>query len=200
MSQDLTAPDQTFTIRSEDFRAGPFDEIDVKVLDLADLNGTYTLNIDGRAKLPLLGELTFKNLTALEMAGLIEDKLSRTYLQNPDVVVSLKPAYVEQVTIEGAVKSPGMFEARPGLTLLEAIALGGGATETANQRRAVVVRKIDGQRQMASFDLVAIREGETEDPPVYGNDLIIMDGSQVRNVFLDIVRTGPLLAAFRPIW
>ena len=196
----LKLPDQQLTTRSEDFRASPFDRIDIKVMDLPDLNGSYMLDIDGRTKIPMVGELNLKDMTALQIASLIEYHLSQTYLQNPDVVVSLEPAYVEQVTIEGAVKSPGMYEVRPGLTLLEAIALGGGASDTSNQRRAIVVRKVDGERQMAAFDLIDIREGKEPDPAVYGNDLIIMDGSQVRSVFLDIVRTGPLLAAFRPIW
>jgi polysaccharide biosynthesis/export protein len=196
----LPVPDNTFPVRSEDFRAGPLDAIEIKVLNLPDLDGTYTLNIEGRTKLPLLGDMDLLGLTALEIADLIEDKLSSTFLQSPDVVASLKPAYIEQVTVEGAVETPGTYDVRPGLTLLEAIALSGGAAEDANQRRAIIVRQVEGQRRMAAFDLVSIREGEAADPPIYGNDLIIMDGSKVRSAFLDIVRTGPLIAAFRPIW
>ncbi|HBQ49654.1 MAG TPA: transposase [Hyphomonas atlantica] len=199
-SYALPLPDNTFPVRSADFRAGPLDKIEIKVLDLPDLDGTYTLNIEGRTKLPLLGDMNLLGLTALEVAELIEVRLAESYLRSPDVVASLTPAYIEQVTVEGAVESPGTYDVRPGLTLLEAVALSGGAADDANQRRAVIVRRVDGQRLMATFDLVAIREGEAADPPIYGNDLIIMDGSMVRSAFLDIVRTGPLLAAFRPIW
>ncbi|AXE65056.1 hypothetical protein BBF93_13125 [Hyphomonas sp. CACIAM 19H1] len=197
---NLPPPDTTYTARTAEFRAGPFDEVQIRVRDMSDLNGTYYLNLDGRTKLPMLGDMDFAGKTSFEIATLIEERLSATYLQSPDVVVSLKPAFIEQVTVEGAIRKPGTYDAKPGLTLLETIALSGGASETANQRRAIIVRTIDGQRQMAAFDLIAIREGSAADPLIYGNDLIIVDGSRVRSVFLDIVRTSPIIAVFRPLF
>ena len=71
-------PDNTFPVRSADFRAGPLDKIEIKVLDLPDLDGNYTLNIEGRTKLPLLGDMNLLGLTALEVAELIEVRLAES--------------------------------------------------------------------------------------------------------------------------
>ncbi len=50
----------------------------------------------------------------------------------------------------------------------------------------------------AAFDLQAIRRAEAEDPPIYGNDIIIVDGSQARQMFRDLLSAIPLIGIFRP--
>jgi polysaccharide export outer membrane protein len=62
----------------------------------------------------------------------------------------------------------------------------------------VVFRTIKGQRMAAAFDLSAIRRAEAEDPMIYGNDIVVVDGSRGRALFRDIMTVFPLLAIFRP--
>ena len=82
------------------------------------------------------------------------------------------------------------------LTLLQAIALSGGPTDNADPRRVIIFRQIEGKRNAAGFDLRAIREGKAEDPVVYGNDIVVVDGSEARRRYGEFLRSVPLLALF----
>jgi polysaccharide export outer membrane protein len=68
------------------------------------------------------------------------------------VAVGVKSSTRRSVTVDGAVKSSGSYPVSGPLTLLQAIALSGGASEDANLRRVAVFRTVSGQRQAAAFD------------------------------------------------
>jgi polysaccharide export outer membrane protein len=48
----------------------------------------------------------------------------------------------------------------------------------------------------AAFDLTAIRRGEAEDPIIYGNDIVVVDGSRSRAALRDVLSALPLLGVF----
>jgi polysaccharide export outer membrane protein len=79
---------------------------------------------------------------------------------------------------------------------LQAVAISGGPTRGANTNRVVIFRSIDGKRMAAAFDLLKIRAGEGEDPAVFGNDVIVMDGSGLRATYDDFIRSIPLIGLF----
>ena len=83
-------------------------------------------------------------------------------------------------------------------TLMEAVARAGGATGSANMRRVLIFREIDGQRMVAAFDLAAIREAQAEDPEIFAQDIIIVDGSRTRQWYRDFLLTLPVIGLFRP--
>jgi polysaccharide biosynthesis/export protein len=82
--------------------------------------------------------------------------------------------------------------------LMRAVALAQGTSEDANPSRVYVFRTISGQRMAAAFDLRAIRRAEAEDPPIYGNDIVVVDGNRARSLFRDVIQTLPVLSLFRP--
>ena len=111
----------------------------------------------------------------------------------------MKSAAGHIVTVDGAVKRAGAFPVLGKMTLMQAVALAGGADEqTANMHRVAIFRTIDGQRQAAAFDLLSIQHGEMEDPPVYSGDVIIVDGSRIKDTQKKIFQAFPLLSIFRP--
>ena len=67
------------------------------------------------------------------------------------------------------------------------------------RRVRAVFRTIQGKRQAAAFDLVSIRRGEAQDPPVYPGDIIVVDGSSVKSMYKHILQSIPLLAIFGPL-
>jgi polysaccharide export outer membrane protein len=81
---------------------------------------------------------------------------------------------------------------------MQAVALSGGTSEDANVRRVAVFRTVSGQRQAAAFDLLAIRRGQAADPPVYPGDIIVVDGSTVKEAQKRILSNIPILSIFRP--
>jgi hypothetical protein len=64
--------------------------------------------------------------------------------------------------------------------------------------RAAFEGDIGGQRQAAAFDLTSIRRGEMADPPVYAGDIIVVDGSETKEMQRQILNTLPILNIFRP--
>lgn len=196
LRQELSVPDTTLPIQSTDVRIGPMDLIEISVFGAPDLDDSYQVDFEGKLKLPLIGSVHASGLTAAQLAANLETRLSERYLQNADVTVRIAESRKRFMTVDGSVKNPGMYPVEGQLTLMQAIALSGGATESANIRRVVVFRQIEGKRHAAAFDLRDIRRGEAEDPLVYANDIVVMDGSEARRTYGDIIRSAPLLTAF----
>ena len=193
---NLALPDRTAIAQTGDLRIGPMDLLKVSVFGVDELEGEYQVDTIGNLKMPLVGEISAKGYTAIEFSRKLEQRLGETYLQNPDVTVVILESSGEQITVEGSINKPGLYEVPGQLSLLQAIALSGGPTLSANERKVAIFRQVSGQRQVAVFDLKAIRKGEMPDPQVYGNDVIVVDGSQTRENYRDIIRAAPFLALF----
>lgn len=195
-SEPLAFPDTTTVTQSGDLRIGALDLINVRVFGVEELGGDFQVDHEGAVKLPLVGTVDAKGYTSLEFAELLEEKFGEAYLQDPDVTVTIEESLGRQVTIEGSVRKPGVYDVDGTITLLQAIALGGGTADDANPSRVIVFRQVQGERMAAGFNLTEIRRGETEDPQIYGNDIVVVDGSQARQTYGDLLRSVPLLALF----
>jgi len=189
----LPVPDTTFEVKPGDDLIQPLDVLDVSVFELDKIGGEFQVNLDGKFKMPLIGEVTAKGLTPFELAGYIERRLGEKYLQNPQVNVRVEESKAERITVDGSVKKPGQYTIRGTTTLLQAIALSGGAGENSNLSRVVVFREVGGERKAAAFDVKKIRTGEQKDPVLYGNDIVVVDGSDVQKGYRELIRAIPLL-------
>ena len=197
---DFGAPDApTLAPLEAGYRIAPMDTLSVKVFGMNDLTGDYQVDLRGNISMPLIGEVAAMNLTPTQLDDALTRKYGEKYLENPDVSVGIKQSAGRNVTVDGAVVKGGMYPVLGQLTLMQAVALAGGVDEeTANPRRVAIFRTIDGRRQAAAFDLVSIRRGEMEDPPVYSGDIVVVDGSSIKEAQKVIFRTFPLLNIFRP--
>ena len=195
----LAAPDApTITALEANYKIAPMDKLAIKVFKAEDLTGEYDVDLAGHISLPLIGEVEAANLTTAELDRRLTEKLGQKYLENPDVSVAIKESSGRVITLDGAVKEPGAFPVVRSLTLMQAVALAKGPSEDANPRRVAIFRTIGGQRQAAAFDLTAIRQGQATDPPVYPGDIIVVDGSSIKQLQKQILQNVPLLTIFRP--
>ena len=192
----LSVPDTTALLSVADLRIGPLDKLKVNVFGVEQLTGEYQVDNNGRIRMPLIGEVDVKGFTPTELAEALETKFSERYLNKPEISVLVLESAGDQVTVEGTVAKPGMIPVRGRMSLLQAVALSGGLAEGANPKRVLIFRTIEGQRRAAVFDLVAIRRGRAEDPQVFGNDIVIVDGSATSNTYRELLRSIPLLALF----
>jgi polysaccharide export outer membrane protein len=197
---DFGAPDAPTIVPLEaGYKIAPMDTVSVKVFGMNDLTGDYQVDLRGNVSMPLIGDVTALNLTPAQFDELVTRKYSEKYLENPDVSVGIKQSAGRNVTVDGAVTKGGMYPVIGPMTLMQAVALAGGIDpDTANPRRVAIFRTIDGRRQAAAFDLVSIRRGEMEDPAVYSGDIVVVDGSAIKEAQKVIFRTFPLLNIFRP--
>ena len=125
-------------------------------------------------------------------------QLRGRFLQSPQVSVRVREAANQKVTVDGAVNQPGVYQITTSTTLLQAVAMARGPDKDyANLKRILVFRTIDGTRQAAVFNLLDIRSGKAPDPVILANDVIVVDGSNVKGAWREILRSLPGLAFFR---
>lgn len=193
---EIAVPDDTAFLTGGDLRISPLDRLTIKVLGSSGVDGTYQVDPSGQIRLPLLGDVEVKGYTTFELATILEEGFKAQYLRNPRVSVQIAESNGQQFTIEGAIGKPGMYPVRGRLSLLQAIALSGGPTSSASLDGIVIFRTIEGKRQAARFDLQKIRKGESADPTIYGNDIIVVDGKVSNQGVDEVLRNLPLLGMF----
>lgn len=195
-STRLPIPDATTSITPADLRIGPMDSLEISVFGVTDLDGTYQVDFEGLLKMPLIGEISAVGKTAGELSIELEQKYEESFLQDPDVNVIILESVGRRITVDGSINNPGLYPVTGNMSLLQSVALAGGPSQGANPKRVVVFRQIGGERHAAAFDLVAIRNGNAEDPIIFGNDIIVVDGSEARATYGEVLRSLPLLALF----
>lgn len=195
----LGTPDApTLAPLESDYKIAPMDTVAVKVFKSEDLTGDYQVDLTGHISMPLVGEVPAANLTTAQLDDRLTKVLGQKYFERPDVSVGIKASTRRSVTVDGAVKQAGTFPISGPTSLMQAVALAGGTSEDANTRRIAVFRTVGGQRQAAAFDLTAIRHGQAQDPQIYPGDIVVVDGSAIKESFKRIMQTFPLLSIFKP--
>ena len=193
------APDiEAVAVPASQQRLGPLDKIRVTVFQVADLSGEFQVDAAGNIQFPLIGTVPAQGKTPIELREEVTRLLSARYLNHPDVQIAVLEQSQQTITVDGAVRQPGVLPIRGATTLMRAVALANGMTEDANPSRVVVFRTVNGQRLAAAFDMQSIRRAQSEDPPIYGNDIVVVDGNNTRKLWRDIISTLPVLGLFRP--
>lgn len=172
-------------VATEDYRLGPLDTLSIKVFREPELSfDSLPVSLSGKISYPLLGELSVAGRSTAEVARQLTTQLNARYLRNASVSVSLDRAANFTVTLDGEVRKPGVYQI-PGarLSLLQAVALGEGLTESAKSDEIVVIREMEGKRYIARFDLREIRAGRSPDPQIQQTDVIVVGYSEFSSLF-----------------
>jgi len=113
----------------EDYRIGVNDVIEIQIEDATELSGAYRIAKSGTFLMPFLGRLTAQDKTPEELAKFIADGLRDRYLNNPTVRVVVRQYNSRSFFIQGAVRSPGVFQVEGKPSLLVLLTLAGGLAE-----------------------------------------------------------------------
>jgi polysaccharide export outer membrane protein len=116
----------------------PGDRISVTVHDHPELSGEMALDSAGRVRLPLAGTLALAGLTVRTAERRVAAALEPGWVRDASVAVDLLGH--APVFVLGEVRQPGRFAYRPGMTVLEAVALAGGYTYRARTSWVTIVR------------------------------------------------------------
>lgn len=200
VSSNLGAPDTTSATGAyegeSEYRLGPQDLLEINVFQVDELNRTVRVNSGGQISLPLVGVIRAGGHTVRELEEAIAAKLKADFLQDPQVSVFVKEYTSQRITLEGAVRKPGIYPLSGRTSLLQAIATGGGLDPLANLQGVVIFRKVEGRKMAAVFDMKAIRSGQAEDPQVYGDDVIVVDQSGSKTALRRFVESIPAFSLF----
>ncbi|WP_231638817.1 polysaccharide biosynthesis/export family protein [Aurantiacibacter marinus] len=178
----------------------PSDVIKVDVFREADLSlESVAVSATGEVSLPLIGQITVAGLSAGEVEDRIEEMLATRYLRNPRVSVNVLNYNSHQVTVEGRVESPGLYDFRPGTRLSGAIALAQGLSRVAEPDEIAIFRQADDGIEVAKFDYTAVRSGTMLDPVLHPGDRVVVGTDGLSQLWQDLLRALPLFALFTRI-
>lgn len=186
----VPAPVASYQIR-------PGDRVSVNIFQEPELS-QQDLIVDnaGAVTLPLIGSVQMGGRSTDEVSREIERAYGARYLRDPQASVTLRAAQPLTITVDGEVGQPGVYEIRPGYTLVSAVALARGTTPTAKFDEVLVIRTIDGQRAVARFDITAIRSGRDADPQMLPGDQVVVGFDRVRGAYRDVLQASPLFNIF----
>ncbi len=179
-----------------DYKISPLDVIEVSVFGVKDLDRTVQVSSSGMISLPLIKQVKAGGKTQSQLEREIASKLEAGYLQSPQVSVFVKEYNSQRITVDGAVRKPGIFPTTGKISLLQAIALAEGLNDVADASGILLFRTVNGKRMVARFDLKMVRTGKMSDPMLQAGDIVMVDESSTRTTLRDIKDVMPLSGLF----
>ncbi|HVM99014.1 MAG TPA: polysaccharide biosynthesis/export family protein [Caulobacteraceae bacterium] len=195
---DLPQADLSTTGAEGEYVIGPEDKLRIRVFQVKDLSfDEEEVDANGQIELPLIGKVQAGGKTTAQLRDEIAQRLGEKYLQSPQVSVSVAESASLKVTVEGEVKTPGVYQIKGRTTLMQAIAMAGGPNDQADLHRVAVIREAaDGMRKAAICDYQAVRDGRAGDPIIEGNDVVVVDGSTMKTLWSNLMKNLPIFTLF----
>lgn len=194
---DMAVPAETGLIR-------PMDVIQIDVFGIADLSREVQVGANGNIDFPLVGSVAAVGLTTEDLSGVLEDRLRNAYVRDPDVTSRITERTDQLMTITGEVARPGRFAIAAPITLMEAVAMGGGLDEYADSQEVLIFRTVGDERYIGVYNLEGIQRGNYADPTVYPTDIVMVGDSPGRRRLQEVLGvvsaiTSPLILIERAL-
>lgn len=141
-----------------DYVIGAGDLLVISALDVSEMEKVKVrVGAEGFMRLPLLGTVKVKGLTAHQLEGELADLLGQKYLYDPQVSVFIEEYRSQRIAVLGEVNKPGVYEVTERRTLTDMLALAGGLSKDADQV-VYILRKSAGTATdpSASGDLIKV--------------------------------------------
>lgn len=171
-SLELTLPaaEKEYFIESGDI-------INVNVFPAEEFSKEVTVQPDGTVDIPLIGPVKARGLKAEDLEKTLTAKFSK-YVANPNVTINVRKFSSNKVAVIGQITTPGYFEYREGMRLLDLIAQASGPQDYARSAKVRIYRRIPGAdgkitEEIIKADLAAIFDGEMQ------KNILLMNGDIV---------------------
>jgi len=183
--------------RSTTYLLRSSDKISVNVFREPDFSvETVQVGVEGNVSLPLLGSIPAAGMTAMQFENDVTRRLAAAGLKSPMVSVNITEYASHIVTVEGAVRVPGLYEFPPGSRLSAAIALAQGPERTAKTDQVAVFRNFPTGVRIAKFDYGQIRQGTMLDPVLEPGDRVVMGTDGLSVFWQDMLKALPAFGVF----
>ena len=154
-------------------RIVPSDTIQVKVVNQGDLDTQARVEQDGTITFPYVGRLRVAGMTEDQVANIIKTALERAdVVKQPQVLVSLQ-SFGAQISVSGAVGTPGLLALDRPTTLTQVIARAGGVRDSAGNI-ITIRRPMKGGEQVFHYDLKDLQSGKLD-----GSRIIVQNDDEV---------------------
>ncbi|MBZ5586326.1 MAG: polysaccharide export protein [Acidobacteriia bacterium] len=186
---------------------GPDDQIVIRALEGLDLaDKPVLIGANGNITLPLIGRLQAAGLTVEQLEAELASRL-KTYVQEPQISVTVTEFRSQPVSVFGAVTTPGVVQLRGRKTLYEVLSMAGGPRETAGSIVSITRRRENGeiplpgasldstgQFSSAALDIQEILDGKNPaaNIEIKPHDVISVSQGNARLVYVvgDVQRAG----------
>lgn len=138
---------------------GPEDVLYIHVWREETLTRSVPVRMDGKISLPLIDEIYVAGLTPLKLKEVLVERYKK-FIDNPNVFVMVMEANSAKVFVSGQVTNSGVIRLKSETTLAQVIALAGGFTGWANQRKILIIRKVDGKEKRMTVNYRKIVNGD----------------------------------------
>jgi len=169
-----------------EYRIGSKDLLEIKVVELPELNLTVRVSEDGSITLPLIGRVEIGGLTKDAAERTIAALLAEKYVNNPQVSVFIKEYQSNRVALIGAVKTPGMYEMIGSMNLLELISKAGGFTDNTGNDLYVAREGKDGIQVKLTINLddLIINGNQNLNIPLQPRDIVTVPVDKIIQVYV----------------
>ncbi|MFB3926455.1 MAG: polysaccharide biosynthesis/export family protein [Syntrophales bacterium] len=152
---------------------GPEDVLFIHVWREEALSRAVPVRADGKISMPIVDDIQAAGLTPMELKNVLTEKF-RNYIDNPTISVIVTEANSFRIFVSGQVRNPGIFRLRSETSLLQIIPMAGGFTEWADQKKIVILRKVNGKDTRMTVNYKKIVENPNGD-----SDVVLKPGDTV---------------------
>jgi len=170
--------------RDQRYRLQRSDVIDVKFTYSPEFNQTVTIQPDGFITLDEVGDIKAEEKTLPEL----REAIRRAYqgiLHDPVVTVSLKDFDKPSFIAAGQVSHPGKYELRSDTTLVQALNIAGGLTDTSKHSQVVLFRRSSNDMVEARvFNVKQMLRSRDlqEDPHLLPGDMVFVPQNTISKI------------------
>lgn len=150
-------------ILPEEYVLGPGDQLTLSVWGEYESYDQIAISADGKASLPIIGQLKLIDLTLKQAEDLLTKEI-RKYYHNVKCAISLDGLRAFKIYVLGAISQPGVYEATVDSRVSDLIGEAGGILAGGSQRHIQIKR--NGDKVGLVADLVAfLRRGDQSANP-----------------------------------
>lgn len=156
-----------------DYMISPDDQLDISVMGHEDFKASVTVLPDGTFNYPVLGKVHAAGQTVDGLTQTLTRGLS-SQLNQPQVIVTLRSGSPRKVSVlGGAAKTPGQYDCRTGMHLLDLIAVSGGPLASPELAQATLVTS--GGKDSVPINLPKLLSGDTsQNLPLAPGDILFL--------------------------
>lgn len=168
-----------------DYVIGPKDLLEVKVLEIPDLNVERRVSEAGTIDLPMVGAFAVNGMSAMQAAENLASVLKAKYVNRANVSIVVKEFANKPLSIVGAVARPGNLNVNGRYTVLQAISAAGGLTAQAGKKIYVIRTAENGTSDILEIRTDDLLRSPTAkwNVPVYPSDVVNVPARSIVKVF-----------------
>ncbi|MBX4956166.1 exopolysaccharide biosynthesis protein [Rhizobium lentis] len=112
------------------------------------IGGEYTVSDAGEVSLPFLGSVPVQNLDNTRLTNEISKRLQAKMSLAQAPAVTIDVIDYPSIYVVGDVTAPGQYKFRPGLNVLQSLAMSGGPLRAPAQQRSQTITLVGGLREI----------------------------------------------------